>query len=118
MQKQLVVVTGGSGFIAIHIIRQLLQQGYAVRTTVRSLAKAPVIKEMLTNGGITDLSALEIVVADLAHDEHWSEAMAGATYAIDVASPTPKLDCLRVIGRCHNNSSILSQMLVITLYSS
>ena len=68
MQKQLVVVTGGSGFIAIHIIRQLLQQGYAVRTTVRSLAKAPVIKEMLTNGGITDLSALEIVVADLAHD--------------------------------------------------
>ena len=92
MQKQLVVVTGGSGFIAIHIIRQLLQQGYAVRTTVRSLAKAPVIKEMLTNGGITDLSALEIVVADLAHDEHWSEAMAGATYAIDVASPTPKLN--------------------------
>jgi len=27
MQKQLVVVTGGSGFIAIHIILQLLQQG-------------------------------------------------------------------------------------------
>lgn len=92
MQKQLVVVTGGSGFIAIHIIRQLLQQGYAVRTTVRALDKAPVIKEMLRNGGITDFSSLEIVVADLASDDHWPEVMAGATYTIDVASPTPKLN--------------------------
>ncbi len=47
MTKKLVVVTGGSGFIAVHIILQLLQQGYAVRTTVRSLEKSTLIKEML-----------------------------------------------------------------------
>jgi len=92
MKKQLVVVTGGSGFIAIHIILQLLQQGYAVRTTVRSLAKTSVIHDMLTNGGITDFSDLDVVEADLASDAHWSDVMAGATYAIDVASPTPKLN--------------------------
>lgn len=91
-QHPLVVVTGGSGFIAIHIIRQLLQQGYAVRTTVRSLAKTAVIHEMLTNGGITDFQHLDIVTADLSADRHWDQVMAGATYAIDVASPTPKLD--------------------------
>lgn len=39
MSKKLVVVTGGSGFIASHIIAQLLQAGYAVRTTVRDVEK-------------------------------------------------------------------------------
>lgn len=91
-QKPIVVVTGGSGFIAIHIILQLLQQGYAVRATVRSLDKEAVIHEMLTTGGLTDFSDLDVVVADLATDAHWATVMAGATYAIDVASPTPKLN--------------------------
>lgn len=90
--KDLVVVTGGSGFIAIHIILQLLQQGFAVRTTVRSRAKEAVIREMLTNGGITDFRDLDVVEADLASDANWDRAMAGATYVIDVASPTPKLN--------------------------
>lgn len=92
MKKQLVVVTGGSGFIAIHIILQLLEQGYAVRTTVRSQAKEAVIKEMLTNGGITDFSDLSFSIADLTSDKNWAETMSEATYAIHVASPTPKLN--------------------------
>ncbi len=89
MKKQLVVVTGGSGFIAIHIILQLLQRGFAVRTTVRSLKKTALIREMLTNGGVTDFHDLEVVAADLTSDAHWSETLQGATYAIHVASPTP-----------------------------
>jgi len=89
MTKKLVVVTGGSGFIAVHIILQLLQQGFAVRTTVRSLQKTALIKEMLTNGGVTDFSALSFAEADLTHDAHWAEVLRGATYAIHVASPTP-----------------------------
>ena len=36
----IVLVTGASGFIATHIIKQLLEQGcYHVRGTVRSLKK-------------------------------------------------------------------------------
>lgn len=89
MKKQLVVVTGGSGFIAVHIILQLLQQGFVVRTTVRSLRKTGLIKEMLANGGVTDFSDLSFVEADLTHDTHWMEALQGAAYAIHVASPTP-----------------------------
>lgn len=92
MKKQLVVVTGGSGFIAMHIILQLLNQGYAVRTTVRSLKKLPLIHEMLTNGGITDFSKLEVVEADLTSDAHWDTVMQGATYVMQVASPTPTLN--------------------------
>lgn len=64
MKKELVVITGGSGFIAIHIILQLLQQGYAVRTTVRSLKRTALIHEMLATGGVTDLTDLEITEAD------------------------------------------------------
>jgi len=92
MKKQLVVVTGGSGFIAIHIILQLLQQGYAVRTTIRSKQKEDVVKEMLTNGGITDFSDLSFSLADLTSDANWEDTMTGATYVIHVASPTPKLN--------------------------
>lgn len=92
MKKQLVVVTGGSGFIAIHIILQLLQQGYAVRTTIRSKQKENVVKEMLTNGGITDFSDLSFSLTDLTSDANWEETMTGATYVIHVASPTPKLN--------------------------
>lgn len=89
MKKELVVITGGSGFIAIHIILQLLQQGYAVRTTVRSLKRTALIHEMLATGGVTDLTDLEITEADLTSDDHWAATMTGATYVIHVASPTP-----------------------------
>lgn len=90
--KPLVVVTGGSGFIASQIVLQLLQQGYAVRTTARSLEKRALIEKMLHNGGLSDLSALEVVAADLTHEAPWDAVMDGATYVIHVASPTPTLD--------------------------
>ena len=38
MEKELVLVTGGSGFIAVHIILKLLNQGYRVRATLRVFA--------------------------------------------------------------------------------
>jgi nucleoside-diphosphate-sugar epimerase len=34
-----VLVTGGSGFVGTYIILQLLEAGYVVRTTVRSLQR-------------------------------------------------------------------------------
>ena len=35
-----VLVTGASGYVAGHCVRELLEHGYAVRGTVRSLAAA------------------------------------------------------------------------------
>ena len=48
---QRVLVTGGSGFIGAHCILQLLQQGYNVRTTVRSLKREADVRAMLKVGG-------------------------------------------------------------------
>ena len=36
---------GGSGFIAAHVLDILLERGYSVMTTLRSLQKAQAIKE-------------------------------------------------------------------------
>lgn len=93
MSKSLVVVTGGSGFIASHIIVQLLQAGYAVRTTVRNVQKKrPLIEQMMHQAGVTDLSDLSLVAADLTNPDHWDDAINGADYVIHPASPTPTLN--------------------------
>lgn len=55
MAKELVLVTGGSGYIASNIILQLLEQGYAVRTTVRSLDKIDRVKKIITAGALISL---------------------------------------------------------------
>ena len=79
MKKELVLVTGGTGFIAVHIILQLLNQGYWVRTTLRTMSRQKEVKAMLTQGGAKNLEDLEFVQADLTSDDHWLEAASGAT---------------------------------------
>lgn len=83
----LVLVTGGSGFVAIHCILQLLQQGYNVRTTVRKMSKQNEVLDMLKYGGITDFSKLSFIETDLTKDDNWNEAVKGCTYVLHVASP-------------------------------
>lgn len=89
MKKELVLVTGGSGFIAVHIILKLLNQGYLVRATLRTLSRQDEVKSMLAQGGVTDFTKLEFIQTDLTSDRNWMEAAVGATYVIHVASPTP-----------------------------
>lgn len=87
-----VLVTGGTGFVGIHTILQLLQQGYEVKTTLRSLAKKEVILKALEEGGITDFSKLSFYETDLTSDHNWEEAVEGCDYVIHVASPFPAQD--------------------------
>ncbi|RYH50449.1 MAG: NAD-dependent epimerase/dehydratase family protein, partial [Alcaligenaceae bacterium] len=44
-----VLVTGGSGFLASHCILSLLNHGYSVRATVRSLQSAERTRQMLAS---------------------------------------------------------------------
>ncbi|MBX3510644.1 MAG: aldehyde reductase [Hyphomonadaceae bacterium] len=89
MAGELVLVTGGSGFIGAHCILQLLGRGYRVRTSVRSLAREAEVRAMLKRGGAASDAALEFVAADLTADAGWAEATAGCAYVLHVASPFP-----------------------------
>jgi dihydroflavonol-4-reductase len=88
-QEKIVLVTGGSGFIAVHCILQLLNAGYKVRTTVRSLDRETEVRDMLRTGGVEAGKQLTFFAANLASDDNWKEAVAGCIYVIHVASPTP-----------------------------
>lgn len=89
MNDQLVLVTGGSGFLGAHCIAHLLTAGYRVRTTVRSLKREADVRAMLTVAGVEPRDTLSFVEADLLSDAGWAGAAAGCDYVLHVASPFP-----------------------------
>jgi len=82
-----VLVTGGTGFIGLQVIFQLLQKGYRVKTTLRSLDAQHTIMETLGQNGITSFDHLSFIEAELTKDAHWAEAMRDCKYVLSVASP-------------------------------
>lgn len=89
MSGELVLVTGGSGFIGAHCIVQLLDAGYRVRTTLRSLTREADVRAMLKAGGAEPGEALYFAAADLLSEKGWPEAVAGCDFVLHVASPFP-----------------------------
>ena len=89
MNGELVLVTGGSGFIATHCILQLLAAGCRVRASVRSLQREPEVRAMLKAAGGDPGERLTFVAADLTADAGWAEAAAGCDFVLHVASPFP-----------------------------
>jgi nucleoside-diphosphate-sugar epimerase len=85
----LILVTGGSGFIASHTILQLLNAGHRVRTTVRDLKREPEVRAMLKQGGVQAGDRLSFFAADLQNDSGWAAAVADCDYVLHVASPFP-----------------------------
>lgn len=83
-----VLVTGATGFIAGHVIHQLLEAGHEVIGTARSTARAGPLNQTLSAYSGKPVS-IEIRAADLSADAGWAEAVAGVDYVQHVASPIP-----------------------------
>ena len=84
--SEIVLVTGGTGFVGTQCILQLLQKGYNVRTTLRSTNKKDKVIESLKLGGITSFDNLAFIEASLTNDDNWDEATKGYKYVLSVAS--------------------------------
>ena len=85
-----VFVTGASGYIAKHIVLQLLEGGYAVKGSIRSDRKAEEMKAALADAlDASALDRLELVKLDLTSDDGWGKALQGADVLMHTASPFP-----------------------------
>jgi nucleoside-diphosphate-sugar epimerase len=85
---QTVLVSGGSGFLGGWCVIELLQRGYTVRTTVRSLEREPQVRAAVESQ-VDPGDRLTVLAADLTRDDGWADAVAGCDYVLHVASPFP-----------------------------
>jgi len=81
-----VLVTGGTGYLASWIIKQLLDEGREVRTTVRNLSQKDKFAH-LTAISVKSKGILQFFEADLLKPGSFSEAMKGCELVIHAASP-------------------------------
>ena len=93
-----VLVTGATGFIGLHCIKQLLEKGVTVRGTIRSKKREAEVIRAIQNCGL-GTHHLELVKTNLLHDDGWLEAMEGCDHVLHVASPNydpDKEDIVRI----------------------
>lgn len=81
-----VLVTGGTGYVASWIIKQLLDMGCEVRTTVRNLSAKDKFAH-LTNLSVKSKGILQFFEADLLKPGSFDAAMNGCELVIHTASP-------------------------------
>ena len=80
----LILITGGTGFVATHVLNSFLRKGYSVRTTVRSQAKVDIVRKTLAKYA----ERLEFaIVDDFTAPGAFDEAVKGVHGVIHTASP-------------------------------
>lgn len=82
-----VLVTGGTGFLGLRLVMQLLNDGYDVRTTIRKRSGQDRIMRILKEYGTKNIQNISFIEADLSSDDNWLEAMQDRKYVFSVASP-------------------------------
>ena len=79
-----VLVTGANGYIAVWVVRTLLERGYSVRGTVRSADKGEFLKKLFSSYG----DKLEVfIVEDITKEGAFDEAVKGMDAIEHTASP-------------------------------
>ncbi|KAK9829424.1 hypothetical protein WJX72_005769 [[Myrmecia] bisecta] len=81
-----VCVTGASGFVATELVKQLLERGYTVRGTVRSVHNKEKVHHLELLGKALP-GTLELVEADLLKEGSFDEILQGCKYVFHTASP-------------------------------
>ncbi|MEE9427414.1 MAG: aldehyde reductase [Paracoccaceae bacterium] len=91
-KQQTVLLTGSSGFIAKHIALNLLNAGYSVVGSVRSLSRGDEVRAAVAphlDKGVDLDKNLRFVALDLGRDDGWDAAMEGIDVLMHTASPFP-----------------------------
>ena len=86
IKKSPVLVSGGSGYLASHIIQQLLAEGYTLHTTVRNKSNTEKYSH-LTDLAKNSKGRLVIFEADLLKPDSFAEAMQQCSHVFHTASP-------------------------------
>lgn len=85
-----VFVSGGSGYIALHCIARLIQKGYFVKTSIRSLSRKQEVIDSISK--VVDCDGkLEFCQLDLLKDDGWNDALDECEYVLHTASPVSLL---------------------------
>tara|TARA_Y100000589_G_scaffold332293_1_gene391264 strand:+ start:2397 stop:3410 length:1014 start_codon:yes stop_codon:yes gene_type:complete len=80
-----VLVTGASGFIALHCIKELLKNGYNVKGSLRNLKKESQVRNALRE--VIKDDNFEICKLDLLQDDGWYKETSDCDYLMHIASP-------------------------------
>lgn len=108
--KEKVLLTGISGYIGLYCAKELLENGFSVRGTVRNLAKKQQVLETLEQNRV-NTENLEFSVLDLTSDKGWGKAIKDCTYIMHVASPysvtNPKNDADMMVPAVEGTTRIM-----------
>ena len=94
-----VLVTGGSGFVAGHLVQKLLASEYDVRATVRSLGNAAKVEPLRRMATMLP-GRLELFEADLLEPGAFDEAIARLVRELSVPVVAMSRNCSVPLKRC------------------